>query len=208
MIPPIIQQADREILTSNACSSEKPAASRKTTEYPRIALPHNICAAQTTQFCQREDLSENISRQWMWSTHNFSSSQVGALETFPEACIYSLSLFQCCRVLDICESRVHLSLLVGCILTKTHQTLSRQVDLTTSNRIPWRLGSNVSSNQEGNWPDPLQSKWESPSQVTVEARDGPNNARGEKDASAPAHTNIRSNVWPEYDWNHLGCIYC
>jgi hypothetical protein len=43
------------MLTSNAWSSEKPAASRKTTENPRMALPQRIWAAQTTQFYIEEE---------------------------------------------------------------------------------------------------------------------------------------------------------
>ncbi len=110
-------------------------------------------------------------------TNNLSSSKIGALETLKEARVGGLSLFDRRRMSDICESRFHLQRLCSRIYVEAHQRISSHVNLVASNRIPWRLRSEVGGDEERDGPDPLEDKGDAPSEISCHIDDGSYNTR-------------------------------
>jgi hypothetical protein len=131
------------------------------------------------------------------STNDLGSPQIDASEAFPEAGITALGVLQGRGVSDMGQSSFYLLLLARLIFAQAHQSMLCLVDLTSSDRVPRRLGSQVCSNEEGDGPNPLEDEWKTPGPIPVDGDGGSNNTGGKEDASTPAHADICRHVRSE-----------
>ena len=128
----------------------------------------NLCGPDNAILLMRMSLCQSCRRRGIQS-HNLGAAEVGAPKALKDTRAVSLCSFQCCGVPDICQSCLHLSLLSRRVLSKAVQAPASQVDLVSPDCVPRRLGRKVGSNEERNWPHPLQHKRKSPAKVTLYA---------------------------------------
>lgn len=107
---------------------------------------------------------------------------------------------------DVREGSLHLPLLVWRIFTEAHQAPSRLVNLVAPNRIPRGFRGEVSANEEGDGPDPLEDEREPPTEIAFDACYGPDDTRGEENTAAPAHADVGGEVGSEDSGDDLGSI--
>jgi hypothetical protein len=90
---------------------------------------------------------------------------------------------------------------------EAHQARSGQVNLAPPDRVPGGFGGEVSANEEGNRPDPLEDERESPAEIALNACYRSDNTRGEENTSAPAHADVGGDIGSKdgwYDFRSIG----
>lgn len=103
------------------------------------------------------------------NTHNFRSSQVGAPETVGKRRSRRLGVLQHGGVLDQSKHAIDL-LLGGLRASQSNQRRSSELRLASSHGIPRGFRREVCNDSQGDGPDPLERKGDSPTLKSVSNR--------------------------------------